>query len=135
MPELVTILEDASHKLTLATASGTKAPPSTPTDGADMAPWKQNAGSGSLGPRRCAIRFTAAAALNLTAISIWVFYDSAWSKLLIPANITFAAGDLSFTQVVDFPIGSRLAAAFTVSASSVTVEAYLMEGHVCSLYC
>lgn len=128
MYERVQILDDTSHKVNLLTGAGTTTPPANATDGGSMSAWQ--AGS-TFNPRRAAVRFVASQASNLTALSVWVFYAGAWSKLSAPANITFAAGDLSFTLVVDFPIGTRLAVAYTLSAGTCTVDAFPLETHVC----
>jgi hypothetical protein len=128
MYERVQVLDDATHKVNILTAAGTTTPPVNPTDGAAMSAWQ--AGS-TFNPRRTAVRFVASQAANLTALSVWVFYGGGWSKIATPANITFVAGDLSFTAIVDFPFGSRIAVAYTLSAGAVTVDAFPVETHVC----
>lgn len=125
MPERVLLIEDASHKLTIA-AAGTTAPPVNPTDGFDISVWKLAQSS----PRRAALRLVAAAALNATAISVWSFFDGGWSKIQVIPDVAFVAGDLSRTVFVDFPIGARLAVAYTASASTVAITAYSVESSV-----
>jgi hypothetical protein len=125
--ERVLVLDDAANKLLVHNAVGTTAPP-VGTVGADLAAWKV----GAYTPRRAVLRFTASGALNLTAGSVWVQFDTGvWAKLATIANLTFVAGDLVALVVVDFPIGARLACAFTLSAGTVTVHAFPLEAYVC----
>lgn len=123
--ERVLILDDARNKVLCHNAVGTTAPPTIPTNGGDISVWQAGC---SHGPRRAVLRFTASGALNLTAASVWVMFDNGtWAKLTTIANLTFVAGDLVAMVVVDFPVGSRIAAAFTLSAGTVTVHAFPLE--------
>lgn len=125
-PQVTYLQDSASHKLLVLNASSTIVPPSTVGNGAAYpASWR---GPGaSFMPRRCALRFTASVALSLTGISVWCYFDSAWSKISLVADLAFVAGDLSRTVVLDFPIGTRIAVAFTASAGAVTVHAFPFE--------
>lgn len=123
---MITYLQDsAAHKLLVHNAVGTTAPPTLISDGAAyLGAWRD---FGSFLPRRAAARFVGSGALNLTAISVWCYFDGSWSKIGALADIAFIAGDLSRTYVFDFPVGSRIAFAFTASAGSVTVHAFPLE--------
>lgn len=125
MPDVTLLFDDAGHKLQLLTAAGTTAPPTLGTDGQPTDAWR--VGSGSFCPRRAAIRVKASIAANMTAISVWAFYDGAWSKIYKAPDMTFVAGDLDATFFVDSPIGTRIAVAYTLSAGNATVTAYPLE--------
>jgi hypothetical protein len=67
----------------------------------------------------------------MTAASLWIYYDGAWSKIADVANLTFTASILSITVIVDWPVGERIACALTLSANAVTVHAYPLESMSC----
>lgn len=127
MHERALLLTDSANKQTVYTASATKAAPTLDTDGIAIPDaWKSG---GAPIARRFLVEFAAAAALNLTAINMWVYVDAVWIRVELPviANITFAAA-LSAGVIVEWlGLGTRLAFSFTVSISSVTVRVRPIE--------
>lgn len=123
--QLATLHTSSQHKLVVQAAAGTTAPPVA--SGAGGAAYPSSWNIGGFRVRFAMLRFTAAAALNMTAISVWVDLDGVWSKLTTIADITFAAGDLVRIVPIEWPVGARIAVAYTASASTVAVDAYPIE--------
>lgn len=120
MPERALLITSSGLKLQVA-AAGTTAPPTAAGDGVDLTAWKPFA------PRRAAIKLKASVALNATAISVWAYFDGEWSKIGTLADAAFVTGDLSRTYVFDYPIGDRLALAYTASTGTIGVTMYPIE--------
>lgn len=118
------MLEDAAHKLVQATVVA--ASPTLITDGVAVDPWL----NGRYNNRRAVIRLTATVALNLTAISLWSYFDGKWSRLALMtpiADVAFVAGGLVVSIIVTEVIGSRLAVTGTPSTGAVAAEMYTLE--------
>ena len=119
------VLFHESLKAIVAAAAGTTAPPTLVTHGVAYPDTWNVKGKGRV--RRCVLRFTAGAAANLTAASVWVYVEGSWVKHSDIANITFATGDLARLVFVEYPIGARIAVAYTLSASNVAIDAFPLE--------
>lgn len=125
LPQIGTLHTSSAHKLVVQAAAGTTAPPAAPGAGGAAYPASWSIGGHRF--RRAMLRFTAAAALNMTAISVWCEVDGVWSKHSTIADVTFAAGDLVRLVPIEWPVGTRIAVAYTASASTVAVDAYPHE--------
>ncbi len=113
----------ASHKLATVPAL-TTAPPTLAGHGVAIPDtWKV----GTKIVRRALLRITAAAAANVTAISVWCYVDDVWTRHSAVADQTFVAGDLVHGILVEWPLGTRLAVAYTSAAVNVTIEWYPLE--------
>lgn len=123
--EYALIQDAAAFKLAMhAAVASPLNPPAIVTDGfAIPATW--DAGAGIV--RHCVLRFNASAALNLTLGSVWIWFDGQWTKHSILPDMTFAAGDLSRMVVIEFPVGTRIACAFTLSVGTMTVHGFPIE--------
>lgn len=119
-----TLHTSSAHKLSVAAAL-TTAPPTVAGNGVEIpSTWKISGAT----VRRAVLRLTAAGAGSVTAISVWCYVDSVWLKHpVVIADQTFAAGDLVHGVIVEWPIGTRLAVAYTSAAVNVAVDWYPLE--------